>query len=242
MNTWATAMESTALNSTVKQYWLRGDRFLLLLVSLVATLLLVPLVHSPLVQKILANALFTLVFVTGALANRRRNVIFTTAVVLAVAAIGLAWSRLLIGNTEVRVLGLIADVVFFSFTAVMILVAVVRDRMGSTQAISGAVCVYLLMGFGWAHGYLLVEQLESEPFRYAERQFESPTAAGDERTVLSQMVYYSFVTMTTLGYGDVTPRTPLAQTVTWMQAVTGQLFLAVLVARLVSELPKMSRR
>jgi hypothetical protein len=55
------------------------------------------------------------------------------------------------------------------------------------------------------------------------------------------MVYYSFVTMTTLGYGDITPRTPMAQTVTWMQAVAGQLFVAVLIARLVTELPRSTR-
>jgi hypothetical protein len=235
-------MKTVAMKTIVKQYWLRGDRFLVLLILLVGTMLLVPMVGSPLVQKILWDACLTLVFVAAALANRHRQRIFTTAVVLAVIAIALAWSRLVTDYAELRVLGLVADVVFFAFTAVMILAAVVRDRMGSTQAISGAVCVYLLLGLGWAHGYLLIEQAESEPFRFTERRVDSADASGDQRTALSQMIYYSFVTMTTLGYGDVTPRTPLAQTVTWMQAVTGQLFLAVLIARLVSELPRMSRR
>lgn len=236
MNALAVVMESI-----VRQYWRHGDRFLVLLVSLVLMFLLVPLVDSPFVQKLLGAGCLTLVFVTGALANRHRPLIFKTAIVLAVAAISLDWSRMLVDNSQVRIIGLVAEIMFFAFTAVMILVAVVRDRMGSTQAISGAVCVYLLMGLGWAHGYLLVEEIESEPFQYSERLVESPASTGEERTSLSQMVFYSFVIMTTLGLGDMWPRTPLAQTVTWMQAVTGQLFLAVLIARLVSELPRIPR-
>jgi hypothetical protein len=55
------------------------------------------------------------------------------------------------------------------------------------------------------------------------------------------MVYFSFVTMSTLGYGDVSPRTPLGETATWIQSVVGQLYIAILIARLVSELPRPRR-
>jgi hypothetical protein len=67
---------------------------------------------------------------------------------------------------------------------------------------------------------------------------DTTTAGGQPLTEKSQMIYFSFVTMSTLGYGDITPRTPLAQTVTWMQAVTGQFYLVILIARLVNELPR----
>lgn len=57
-------------------------------------------------------------------------------------------------------------------------------------------------------------------------------------TPYSQVAYFSFVTMSTLGYGDIVPETPLAQTLTWMQSVMGQFYLAVLVAWIVSAVPR----
>lgn len=224
--------------SVIRSYWRDGDRFLMLLVSLITTMLVLPIFDSPFVREILASACLTFVFVTGALANRQRPYIFGLAVALAVAAVTLAWVQLASVNVGVQLADLIVDIAFFFFTAVMILVAVFRDQMGNRQAVSGAICAYLLLGLGWAHGYVLLSYLESPPFHFANESI----ADSEKHAALSQMIYYSFVTMTTLGYGDITPRTPLAQTITWMQAVTGQLFIAVLIARLVMELPSVSKR
>lgn len=229
------------MSSIAKQYWSRGDRFLTLLITLVATLLLLSTIESPTLQKKLGDVCFSLVFVAGVLANRRRKVIFWMAIVLGLVALCLIWGRWIIGDSALYVPRLISDIVFFTFTAAMILVAVFKDHMATMQAVFGAICVYLLLGIAWAFGYLLIESCEQEPFLFVERRIEQPMLEGREATDLSQMVYYSFVTMTTLGYGDITPRTRLAQTVTWMQAVTGQLFVAVLIARLVTELPRYSR-
>jgi hypothetical protein len=56
--------------------------------------------------------------------------------------------------------------------------------------------------------------------------------------LFSQFVYFSFVTMSTLGYGDLVPQAPLVQTFSWMQSVMGQFYMAVMVAWLVSEMPR----
>ncbi len=218
--------------------WFRGDRFLLLLVSLVVTLLLAPLMEESILGKLLMHACFTFVFVTGVVANRQRKGIFVTALVLACVAIPLGWLRVLDESPRLLLLRLIADIIFFSFTALMILVTVVKDHLASKQSILGAICVYLLMGLTGALVYSALEIVEEESFRFVERQLAADPDANGERTAWPQMVYYSFVTMSTLGFGDITPRTPLAQTVTWMQAVAGQLYLVVLIARMVSELPK----
>ena len=73
-------------------------------------------------------------------------------------------------------------------------------------------------------------------------QFDNPLTAplgvtNAMRTSFSQVIYFSFVTMSTLGYGDIVPCVPLALTLTWTQSVIGQFYLAVLVARLVGVLP-----
>ena len=104
----------------------------------------------------------------------------------------------------------------------------------------GAICVYLLIGLTWATVYSAIERIEPQSFDFNNHR-TTTTSSGQTYTAFSQQVYFSFVTMSTLGYGDVTPRTPLGETATWIQSVVGQLYIAILIARLVSELPRPSR-
>jgi len=209
----------------------------MLLLAMVVTLLLAPLMQDRLVGNLLMHGCFTLVFLTGLLANRQRPWIFRTALVLAVIGIPLGWTRLLSGNNQLLLIRYVVDIFYFAFIAIMILTAVFKYHLASQRSILGAISVYLLMGLSWALAYSALGIIEPEPFRFKERQ-TTPAENGDALyTDWSQLVYYSFVTMSTLGFGDITPRTPMAQTLTWMQAVFGQLYLVVLIARLVSLLP-----
>ncbi len=96
-------------------------------------------------------------------------------------------------------------------------------RVGHAR-IQGAIAAYLLFGAGYAHAYHMVAVLQPGAFK---------TEAGLMSNV-SDWVYYSFVTLTTVGYGDITPVTPTARILSVGEALTGQLYLAVLVARLVA--------
>ena len=91
--------------------------------------------------------------------------------------------------------------------------------------IIGAICIYLLLGLNWAIFYLFINMAIPGSFHGM-----TATAVGNQ---LSELVYYSYVTMTTLGYGDLTPVKPLARTVAYLQAIVGQFYVAVLVAWLV---------
>jgi len=213
--------------------------FLWLLIALVVTLLLAPVMQGQRVGILLLHGCFSLVFFTGVLANRQRPWIFRTALVLAVVGVPLGWTRLFSENPQLDLCRLLVDMLFFSFTATMILTAILKDYVASRRSILGAISVYLLLGLTWACAYSALEisalgHIGEEPFRFVERQ----TSGEQPLTDWPQMVYYSFVTMTTLGYGEITPRTPLAQTLTWMQAVFGQLYLVILIARMVSLLPQ----
>jgi len=90
----------------------------------------------------------------------------------------------------------------------------------------GAVCVFLLIGVIWAIAYTLLELLAPGSFA---GQAAGPPAGWD-----SGWLYFSFVTLTTLGYGDILPVSGLARTLAYMEAVVGQFYVAVLVASLVS--------
>jgi hypothetical protein len=121
---------------------------------------------------------------------------------------------------------------FFFGMAGMILQGVVSKHLATLNSVYGAICAYLLIGLAWAILYVGLVRGGSGLGSF------SGLHASSEIEAFSQLVYFSFVTMSTLGYGDLTPNTPLLQTLSWMQSVSGQFYMAVLVAWLISEMPR----
>ena len=91
----------------------------------------------------------------------------------------------------------------------------------------------MLVGLAWAFLFSLLEVLQPGSFNLPELSAEPLDLAAMEVRRLSVFMYYSLVTLTTLGYGDITPVTPLARNLAAFEAVMGQLYIAILVARLV---------
>ena len=146
---------------------------------------------------------------------------------MAIAALGIVLN---IAATQVASEAL----VYASFGAIMLFMMiaigvtfrdVATDPDISTNRIAGAVAVYLMLGVLWAVAYTIVDLVWPGSFT----GFESH--AGGEWD--SEWLYYSFVTMTTLGYGDISPVSPVARLLAYLQAVAGQLYIAILVAGLV---------
>ena len=113
--------------------------------------------------------------------------------------------------------------------ALLLLLAVVlfhtlRDGPITFHRIQGGIAAYLLLGVAWAHAYALVALLRPGAFSGAVSAGDGPRA----------FLYFSFVTLTTVGYGDVLPVHPAARSLAMLEAVTGPLYLAILLARLVS--------
>ena len=100
----------------------------------------------------------------------------------------------------------------------------VGRRMDGNRMI-GAVCVYLLLGvvFGLINVFV---------YRLVPDSFSGISAAADQMKVLD-LLYYTFVTMTTLGYGDIAPVGPLARAVAYLTAIAGQFYIAILVGMVV---------
>ena len=92
--------------------------------------------------------------------------------------------------------------------------------------ILGAICLYLLMGLIWAVIYTLVE------LSFAD-SFTNTNATSQWFTLFPDFIYFSFVTITTLGFGDVSPKLPLSRFLVYLEAIVGQFYLAILVASLV---------
>jgi len=118
---------------------------------------------------------------------------------------------------------------FFGFALYGILRAILVKHV-SGDAIFGAGCGYLLLGIIWSLMYYAVETASPGSFSRPSPGSVGAAAGQLDRGILS---YYSFITLATVGYGDVTPATSLARTLAWIEAIVGQFYLAVLVAGLV---------
>ena len=102
----------------------------------------------------------------------------------------------------------------------------------TSERVFGAVCAYLLIGFLFADLYGFVTLIDENAFSVSEG-IEATLVEGGGSGHGDILTYFSFVTMTTLGYGDISPVSPAARTLAWMQALVGQLYLAITIAGLV---------
>jgi hypothetical protein len=121
------------------------------------------------------------------------------------------------------------SVLLLVFVAAVLLRDVLAHRRVTVETVNGALCVYLLAGLAWGELYFLLEQARPGAVALA-----APLAADTTGGLEEKLVYFSFVTQATLGYGDVSPVSGAARSLALGQAVFGQFYLAVLIARLVS--------
>ena len=154
------------------------------------------------------------------------------AITLGLAALLAVWVSHALGGWPGRLVLVVAYLLavgFLGFSFLGILRAIFA-RDVPADAILGAVCGYLLLGIIWTVLYAAVETASPGSFNMPSRGDAEIVNARPDPGVLG---YFSFITLATVGYGDVTPATPPARTLAWMEAVTGQFYLAVLVAGLV---------
>jgi len=199
-----------------------------LLVSLALTIFLgAPLAMLGMVGQYVFDVLFSLVLIAGVVAAPRRGVFRPLLAALTLVALVFRWSRKGVPSfgsfVWYDVFGAIAVMMFAAF----VLVQVFRSGPITSYRIQGAIVAYLLIGLMWTYAYGMIYELVPGAFRFPEG---STTTVGPAHG----LAYYSFVTLTTVGYGDITPVHPFARSLTMAEALVGQLYPAILLARLVS--------
>ncbi len=121
---------------------------------------------------------------------------------------------------------------FLGFLVWRILKDLANGSRISSEKIYGAVCAYLLIGFLFASVYGFVALVDPNAFAFSDA-LKAELAGRSGEQGFGIFTYYSFVTMSTLGYGDISPISSTACTIAWMHAVLGQLYLAIMIAGLV---------
>lgn len=200
------------------------DSYASLLVLLLANFLLLELVDDPrwgAAGSTLLAAVALVVAISDPDAGEhltRRHVVSVAACVALSPVVFVVNSSELVGLTYLLPVGLLVTA-----TLPVTLSRVVRHRRVTSETVLGALCSYVLVGQLFAFVYLAVNDLGGDPF------FAQPGPHAQ-----SEYLYFSFVALTTLGFGDLSPAVGLPQGLTVLEALVGQVFLVTLVARLVT--------
>lgn len=211
-------------------------KLLLLLFSLVFLLVIVPMLSGTGFAGYLWRSALTVVIFLAAIATTRRKAFVVSCVVAAFIAAPANWLTLAVERQSLFLVVCLFESVFFATMAVLILVAVAQKHLATVNSVYGAICSYLLFGLAWAMLYLGFARTPQGTLSISGLSFDAVDQS--EVGAFSQLIYFSFVTMSTLGYGDQLPTTPSVRTMAWMQSVSGQFYIAVIVAWLVSEIPR----
>ncbi len=209
-------------------------RFSFLFVALIL-MLTVPLFLPSGLVSISWPTLFTLLALAALATVARERRTLVIGIALAAPVVLLSWIRLIIGPAEPLILTQIFGVLFLLYLAGTLLRHILRTTRVTTEALFAGASVYLLFALIWAMGYGITETLDPGAFSVPRGGEESgwlsdQTVEGNKNGYLT---YFSFVTLTTLGYGDITPTSDLARLLAMLEATLGQLFLVIVVARLV---------
>lgn len=207
----------------------RGSGSLPLLVALCVLFVLEAL--SPSGSRLVALA-YAVVLIGSAWALTRQRRQLSWIVILLALALAARAAYEAEPDRVTLLLAHVTGVAFMAWSAALLFLHVVASpgRMNRDRVI-GAVCVYLMLGVIGAAVASSIAAMQPGAFRFPE----GLSSVGPHlEAETSDFLYFSFVTLATVGYGDITPATPLARTASWMLAVAGQMYVALVVARLAS--------
>jgi hypothetical protein len=212
-------------------------RFLNLLVVLFLLFLTTPLVRLFGTGSIFAGIVLDVVFagmmLAAIFAVSRQPRTVVVAIILAALTFALQAADYIFVGESLEIARYILTIAFLGFTVIVILKHLFVSQCVTTDVVCASLCVYLLLAVIWAMAYPLIEIVHPGSFIFGFGDIQDPgfMRFNTERSIFC--LYYSLVTMSTLGYGDIVPVASAARMLAAVQAVTGQLYLAVLVARLV---------
>lgn len=207
------------------------DSFLPLLVALVVMLALLPLLER---WPLLMSSVASLVLLTGLLAVLRDRSFRAAVIGALVVCLPLRWMAQFWGNST-PVLLLLSHVtvgITFAILEVVVLVRVIAHPRVTRQTVIGAICGYLMLGFLFAFVYAVLTNFDPNAINVSGQSLGVEHVANAQRH-LSELVYFSFITLATVGYGDIVPVSSAARSMVILEALAGQLYLAAFVARLI---------
>lgn len=204
----------------------KNNRFLVLLISLVLFFACYPFVKDSRLASLILNLFFMLIIFSGVLAiSDTRRPLFTS-LALALFAVVFRWLHYFYALDLWLIFEHAANILFWIYIAVHLLRFILQQKIITAELIYAAIAVYFIFGLAWASTYHIIEICEPNAFAM-------PNPEASTQNFIFQMWYFSMVTLTTLGYGDIAPVSMLARVFVVLEAIMGQFYIAVLIANLI---------
>ena len=162
-------------------------------------------------------------------AGVRRGLRHLTVAVVLIALVS-ASTAIFIGGRDISGSLFLLNLLFVAGAPVVIVYSLVRRRVIDFRTVLGAVCVYILLGMMWAFAFAAIGTFDSQPF-----------FAQEAHATVADYLYFSFTTITTVGYGDLTAAQSLGRALAVLAALIGQLYLVTVIALLISNLGRRGR-
>jgi voltage-gated potassium channel len=216
----------------------------MLLIFLVILMSVLPFIAGDELAIFSMKLLLTVILLCGIYAGRRMRRDLILGGALGIPVLVGRWLPQY--STDIRVF-LAIDIltaVFLLYITTMILNQVLRTGRVTLDTLAGGVCAYLFIGLAWAFVYRAMFVMNPHSFLFASASFahifENQSRSEPQ---LMNFAYYSFATLTTTGFGDITPALGPSRAISVLEAAAGQFFIAILIARLVGlELAHSTRR
>lgn len=192
------------------------------MVSILLLLVLSAVLEGTKCGFLMVNTMSSLVFLLGVYAVGKNKRSLIILIILGLPWFLSEWAFTKSSRT------IFTSMLFFIFVTVTILEHILKSDEVTTDTLYGAVCVYLLLGIMWASIYGFLEYVTPGAV------FEGYDKDINTKMSTNELIYYSYTTLATLGYGDITSVTPVGRILSVLEAIFGQLYIAFLVARLIS--------
>jgi voltage-gated potassium channel len=180
--------------------------------------------------RVILNLAFSLTLIVCIWSLHNSKAWFKVGIVLAILSVASIPLSTFFPGIGMKIFTVSVTLSFCFLSLAFSLIHISKGTEINLNRLVGAISTYLLLGIAWALFHMLIEILFPGSFSGPEGPI------GNTAQDTFQYIYYSFVTLASLGYGDITPIRPLAQTASYLEAVAGQLYIAILIGSLVGML------
>ena len=199
-----------------------------LLIALALFIFFAPFVEEIKGGDLIVSILLSLVLISAVFAVASRRSTLIIALLLLIPALVGRWINYFRPELVPPAIFLTAGLVLIAFVVANLLRFILRAPSVNADVLCASISAYLMLGLLWTMAYWLVDQLTPGAFSFNTTSGRKETMAG------FNAFYFSFITLSTVGYGDITPVSKVARMLATTEAITGLLYVAVLISRLVS--------
>ena len=221
-------MDKHSLSLVSRPLGLRRFSTVQLLIVLALLFFFFPFVEEVKGGDLIVSLLLSLVLLAGVLAVADRKGVLLIALLLAIPAVAGRWINHFQPHLVPPPVFLAAGLVLTAFVVVNLLRFVLRAPSVNVEVLCASISAYLMLGLMWTIAYWLVAWVTPAAFAF------NTTTGTKESMERFNAFYFSFITLSTVGYGDITPVSKVARMLAATEAMTGLLYVAVLIARLVA--------